>query len=180
MRTSLSHCVRRAYTLIELLMVVAVLGLAGALLVPQLGQPDELTIQGAVRQLISDISFAQSDALSHQDRRRVYFFDDGRGYVLLRSPYDVDTDYIFDPLGRPGASGAYVIDFSADDRFEGLTIESVELDGDERFLTFDELGGTIAPDGTPGTGGFIILKSQTQQYRINIAAFTGKMSVEKQ
>lgn len=173
------HLVRRAYTLLELLIVVAVLGLAGAMLVPQLGQPDELIVQGAVRQIISDIGFAQSDGLSHQERRRVYFYDDGRGYVLLRAPFDIDTDFIFDPLGRPGANGAYIIDFSTDDRFEGLEIESVELDGNERFLTFDELGGTIAPDGTPGTGGSIVLKSATQRYRITIAAFTGKMTVQK-
>lgn len=166
------------YTLIELLIVVAILGLAGALVVPQIGQPDELAVQAAVRRVISDLSFAQSDALAHQELRRVHFYEDGRGYVILRDPFDPATDYIYDPLGPGGAQSPYVVDFTAEDRFEGITVESAAIDGTERFVTYDELGGTLSPAGTPGTGGAVILRSTTRRYRISIAPFTGKLTVE--
>ena len=43
-----------AYTLIELLLVIVVLGLSGALLIPHLAYKDSLASQAAVRLLISD------------------------------------------------------------------------------------------------------------------------------
>jgi prepilin-type N-terminal cleavage/methylation domain-containing protein len=167
------------YTLIELLIVVGVLGLAAALLVPSIGQPDTLIIQGAVRRLIGDISFAQSDALAQQENRRILFYDDGRGYILLRPPYDPDVDFIYDPLARTDAGGAYIVDFDQDDRFAGLTISSVDLDGGDDFLTFDELGGTVSNGGGPGTGGTIIIDSPNASYQITVAPFTGKLTVQK-
>lgn len=178
-RSSPVHLVRRGYTLLELVIVIGVLGLAGALLVPMIGQPDELAGQAAVRQVIADLSFAQSDALSHQQTRRVLFFEDGSGYVLLRAPFDPETDYIFDPLSRPGSNGAYLVDFATDRRFVGVDIEAAQFDGTNRFLAYDELGGTITEAGTAGTGGSIIVRSTNQRYRINVSAFTGKLTVEK-
>ena len=51
--------VRRAYTIVELVIVVAILGIAGMLLVPNLIDRDTFAIQAAVRTVISDIVFAQ-------------------------------------------------------------------------------------------------------------------------
>ncbi len=184
-RFSRMHALRRrgsaarGYTLIELLIVIGVLGLAGALLIPSINQPDTLRIQGTVRRIIGDLSFAQSDALAQQEPRRVIFYDDGRGYVLVRPPYDPDTDYIYDPLAPGSANGAYIVDFEADNRFDGITISAVDLDGGESFLTFDELGGTIADDGTPGSGGTITIESLNATYEISVAPFTGKLTVDK-
>ena len=121
-----------AYTLIELIIVIAVLGLASALLVPHLVGRDSLRVQAAVRQVIADLSFAQSDALAHQGYRRVHFYEDGSGYCLVRmssdgsdldSVFDPDTaDYVNDPLASAGELGHYIIDFNTDDRFEGVRI----------------------------------------------------------
>ena len=57
---------RRAYTLAELIIVVAILGLAGALLIPRLINADTFSVQAAVRSVIADITFAQTDALAMQ------------------------------------------------------------------------------------------------------------------
>ncbi|MHC4414849.1 MAG: prepilin-type N-terminal cleavage/methylation domain-containing protein [Planctomycetota bacterium] len=174
----------RGYTLIELIMVMAVLALAAALLVPQLVSSDSMTVQAAVRLIIADLSFAQSDALANQEYRRVLFYDDGRGYCLFRvtdsdyaTPADLDTaDYIFDPLG---AMGRYIVDFTEDDRFEGVTIESVDIDGGAREVTYDALGGTVITPGVPGNGGEIIISFDAERYQIDIAPFTGKLTVSK-
>lgn len=167
---------RRGYTLIELLLVIAVLGLAGAILIPSMSQTDTLRIQAAVRMIIGDLAFAHSDALAQQEYRRVFFFEDGNGYVLLRSPFDPESDAIYDPLSR---TGAYVVRFDLDERLRGVTIESVAIDGEERFISFDELGGTVTDGNAPGTGGSIIVRSPNARYEILIAPFTGKMSVRE-
>ncbi|MCA9285089.1 MAG: prepilin-type N-terminal cleavage/methylation domain-containing protein, partial [Phycisphaerales bacterium] len=159
-----SRAMRDAYTLVELLIVVALLGLAGALLVPRLVEPDTLSTQAAVRLIIADLTFAQSDALANQEFRRVQFYDDGSGYCIVRVPesgvdaaFDPDTaDYINDPLAPVGQFGAYIVKLNEDGRFQGVTIESASFDGGQDWVSYDPLGGTIATGGTPGTGGEIV------------------------
>jgi prepilin-type N-terminal cleavage/methylation domain-containing protein len=183
-RTSPPQSRRGGYTLIELLIVVAILGLAGAMLVPQLTGRDSLRVQAAVRQLIGDLSFAQSDALARQEPRRVHFYDDGRGYCLVRdmtaAPEDFTADdYIQDPLATSGELGRYIVEYPFDDRFEGVSISSVSIDGGGRDLRYDEIGGTVLTNGNPGTGGTIQLEADGEQYQITIAPFTGKLTVQK-
>ena len=183
----------RAYTLIELVLVVAVLAIAGMLLVPNLVDRDTFAIQAAARATVSDIVFAQSDALANQEYRRVQFIpapigQDGYvGFCLLRVdptsftyPYDENTaDYINDPMASSSDDGRYIVDFSKDDRFNGVMIESVDLDAGLDYITFDEFGGSISSSsGAPGIGGTIDLVSKGYRYRVNVAPFTGKTTVE--
>jgi prepilin-type N-terminal cleavage/methylation domain-containing protein len=178
---------RPAYTLIELLIVVALLGLASALVMPHMVNKDIMTAEAAVRQLISDLSFAQSDALAHQEFRRVHFFDDGSGYCIVRigeaqfdDAFDPATaDYVDDPLSSAGSNRDYIVDYTIDDRWEGVVIEAVDLDAGKRFVTYEALGGTVRSGGIPGTGGTITLKYDLATYEITVAPFTGKLTVTK-
>jgi len=179
----------RSYTLIELIMVMAVLALAAAMLVPQLVGRDSLTVQAAIRMLIADLSFAQTDALANQEFRRVVFYDDGAGYCILRVPTagwvtpadlsDPSVDYVYDPLGH---QGQYIVNFFEDDRFEGVEITDADIDGttlaDQPEITYDQLGGTVK-GAAPGTGGYVEMSFGDQSYRIDITAFTGKLTVTK-
>ena len=177
---------QRAYTLIELLIVVAVLGISGALLVPQLVGRDVMACQAAVRLVIGDLSFAQADALSHQELRRVHFNDDGSGYCITRitqaqlnQAFDPDTaDYIVDPLASSAEQGRYIVNFITDDRFENVTITSVDVDGGDD-VHYDALGGTLAPSGNPSVGGAIVVSSPSESYEITVAPVTGKLTVRK-
>jgi type II secretory pathway pseudopilin PulG len=179
----------RSYTLIELIMVMAVLALAAAMLVPHLVGRDSLTVQAAVRLLIADLSFAQTDALANQEFRRVVFYDDGAGYCIIRIPTagwvtpadlnDPAVDYVYDPLGN---MGQYIVNFFEDERFEGVEITAADIDGkmllDRPEITYDQLGGTVN-GAAPGTGGNVVITFDDESYRIDIAAFTGKLTVTK-
>lgn len=176
---------QRAYTLIELLLVVAILGLASAILIPQLANRDSMEVQSAVRQIIADLSFAQSDALAHQEYRRVYFYDDGTGYCIYRvndssfaDPFDEDeVDFIFDPMADTDEDGLYIVKFQEDGRYEMVGVGDVSIDGGTRQITYDELGGTVSDLGVPGTGGSVTITGGDYSYRINISPFTGKLTV---
>ena len=179
----------RAYTLIELLIVIGILGVSSALLVPKMVGREAMAVQSAVRLIISDLNFAQSDALAHQEIRRVHFYQDGGGYCLVRltdvelsTPFDENGtghDYVHDPLARASESGAYIVRFE-EDRFGGVTIESAQIDGVQRDINYDSLGGTVYDSvGEPGTGGTIVVRCADERYQINIAPFTGKMTVQK-
>ncbi len=181
---------RGGYTLIELLIVVAILGLSGALLVPRLVDADTFSVQAAVRSVVADITFAQTDALAMQRVRRFQFLRDetGRvhGYAIL-APANQDLyDAAFDPataeyLDSPttvGSDGAFVVDFDADDRFSGVDIESVDFDGRD-WVAFDVLGGPLAAGGQPLTGGGRIrMRGESGAYLIRLSGFTGKITVE--
>jgi hypothetical protein len=136
------------------------------------------------------MTFAQSDALAHQTYRRIAFFDGGNGYAVVRSstndfdgfddPFDPETAvYVEDPLAFGDEEGKYLIDFAVDDRFDGVVIESVALDGANRFVTFDALGGTVTNATTPGTGGTIVVAYNGNRYEITVAPFTGKLTVRR-
>ncbi|MFZ9880459.1 MAG: GspH/FimT family protein [Phycisphaerales bacterium] len=178
---------RRAYTLIELIMVVALLGLSAALLIPYLSGRGDFDTQAAVRALISDVSFAQSDALANQGFRRVHFFEDGKGWCLLKldetqlnDAYDAATaEYVRDPLQGVQFSSGYIVDFTKQDRYRTVTIESVNIDSGGRAITFDELGGTVGSNGLPGTGGSLVLRSPDEAYRLDFAPLTGKIRVTR-
>lgn len=178
---------RRAYTLIELVIVIALLGIAGALLVPHMVDQDNMLAQAAVRQLIGDLSFAQSDALANQEFRRVHFYDDGSGYCIVRvtadnyaAAWDAGTaDYVEDPLAASTEGGRYIMTYSESNRYQGVTISDVDIDGGGSDLVYDFLGGTVRGGDLPGTGGTIEISSGDDQYEITVAPFTGKLTVRE-
>lgn len=191
--------IRAGYTLIELLIVVALLGIAGAILVPQLANLSSLEAQAAVRGIIADLSFAQSDALANQEFRRVHFYADGSGYCLIRvadgdfnrtfdysvgAPLADTPDYVIDPLGGAGTLERYVVNYVTDDRYKQVVVEAAKIDGATMLpngvdITYDSMGGTVSSPNIPGLGGKIIIGSTNARYEITIAPFTGKMSVTK-
>ncbi len=180
----------RSYTLIELIIVMGVLALAAALLVPNLVGSDTMRAQAAVRMLIADLSFAQSDALANQEYRRVVFYDDGSGYCIIEvdggatTPADLDDPsviYVYDPLGH---IGRYIVDYTLDKRFEGVWISAANIDNilvleDRPEITYDMMGGTVLSntESVPGTGGSVTLSYKDSSYRIDISPFTGKLTV---
>lgn len=181
---------RRAYTLLELLMVISILAIAATLLIPSMVGPGSMNAQAAARLLVADLSFAQSDALAHQEYRRVHFFEDGTGYCIVRvaesdfgDDFDPDTaDYISDPMGPQGQYTPYIVDFSTDSRFKGVAFSDVEIDGENRDVSYDALGGTVMSSGGgigPGIGGTFTITSPKETYEITISPFTGKLKVTK-
>gem|GEM_PF-581127 len=124
---------RAGYTLLELIIVIAILAIAATLLVPSLVRRDTYAVEAVLRRLVSDVTFAQSDALADQGYRRVYFDPTGLGWSVVRLeesqlglPFDPDTaEFVRDPL----ASGEQqmVMDLAADRRYAGVRLEESQL-----------------------------------------------------
>jgi prepilin-type N-terminal cleavage/methylation domain-containing protein len=168
---------RSGYTLIELLMVIAMLGIAAALLVPMMGQTGVLRVQASVQTIVADIAYAQSDALAYQGRRALVFDKDNNRYTI----YDVkgaapfpDEDILVDGTRESGRAEVGL----NDPRFGGAMITDVSFDGGS-ILTFDEIGGPVAtPTGdTPSVGGYVEITGSGSVFRVNVEAYTGRVSV---
>lgn len=180
---------RRGYTLVELIIVIAILGIAGALVAPRLGDRGDFDTQALVRKLVADVTFAQMDALANQEFRRIQFLQDPDtgellGWCIVRLgeteiglPFDASTArYVSDPLAGSGEQRFLVAE---DGRFAGAKVSDAALDGDRAFLTFDELGGTVTPNLQPGTGGQVVIEGRTSSYLVRIAPVTGKVTIQR-
>lgn len=181
------HRERRGYTLIELVIVVALLGMAGALVVPHAIGISTMETQSAVRRLVADIHFAQSEAISHQAYRRIQFFDDGRGYCLLvvdetsfaSSFNEATANYLEDPAGTFGMWGRYVVDYEADGRYGDVQIGDVETDGAGNWITFDALGGIVVEPGVAAGAGRIVVEGTDEQWEVLVTPMTGRLVVQR-
>ena len=171
---------RSAFTLIEMLVVVAVLGIAGAMIIPSMGSVGALRVQTALRTIVSDITFAQADAIAFQERRAVIFDQASNSYCVASVPgnsLSIDNALYY-PAG-PG--GRYVVNMS-EPRYAGAQLSTVTFGTSGAALIFDDLGSpvTSATDDTAGPGGSLFLSGSEQAYQIVIDAYTGRVSVHKQ
>ncbi|CAN5735063.1 hypothetical protein BH11PLA1_BH11PLA1_06450 [soil metagenome] len=172
---------RRAFTLIEMTIVVALMGLAGALVIPSMGSVGALRVQAALRTLVSDITFAQSDAIAFQQKRAIVFDTVNNTYSLLAvqgATLDATTQMMYDPSKR---DGKYTVRFS-DKGYAGATLSAVTMNGSTATaLVFDELGTPVvsAASDQPTTGGSITLSAPDSRWSIVVDAFTGRVSVRK-
>lgn len=162
----------RGYTLVEILIVVTVLGIAGALVVPAMGGTAVLRVQAAVRTIVADITEAQSDALAYQRPRAVVFDLERSRYMITRVPgatIDLETDTVLERVINRG------------NQFGDSVITATRFDT-ENVLIFDELGGPIASPGeaTPATTGTISVAGSGQTFIISVEAYTGRVTVARQ
>ncbi|MEM6554034.1 MAG: type II secretion system protein [Planctomycetota bacterium] len=154
------------YTLIEVLIVVTILGIATAVVVPNLLQAGTLGVQAAARVVVADILYAQNDAMTRNATRRVVFVPADNGYSLTDS-----SGTLLSSAMQGGADQNYAIDFDDDERFRGVEILSADFGGTP-VLQFDDLG-------TPIQGGVVELRYDQQTYRVTVAAFTGRVTVAR-
>ncbi|MFM9956544.1 MAG: Tfp pilus assembly protein FimT/FimU [Phycisphaerales bacterium] len=182
---------RRAFTLIELLVTVGVMGIAAALVIPSMNSTNGLRVQAAVRLVIADIAFTQSDSMAYQARRCIQFnrvakpnsasftYVPGNGYTLAEptgSVLDLTANAMFDP-SRPTQPLSRNLD---DAQFGGATISGVNISGGN-LLIFDELGGPVTTlTGNEPASGTIDVTAPGEAFRISIAPYTGLVTVARQ
>ena len=185
---------RRGITLIEILIVVVLLGIAGSMIIPSMAQVGVLRIQSGLRTAVSDIAFAQSDAMAAQSRRAVVFgriarlnpntgaweIVEGNGYTLYAPiPGAATIDLANDWMVDPDSSGLrpFSRDFSAQD-FGGAVIEDVDFNASQT-LVFDELGGPVRDltSDEPGEGGGFRMRGADATYQLNVEPYTGRITV---
>src|SRR3982751_6922276 len=70
----------KGFTLIEILTVVVILGIAAAAVIPELGTRDDLKIASTARNVMGDLMYAQNRAIATQKKHYVQF--SGSTYTL--------------------------------------------------------------------------------------------------
>src|SRR5688572_14008047 len=76
---------RLAFTLIEILGVVVILGIISAVILPQLGSRDDQKVSAASRVLMADLTYVQNRAITKQKTHYVLFDATNNFYRVLES-----------------------------------------------------------------------------------------------
>lgn len=155
---------RSGFTLIEVLVVVTIIGIAGAIVVPQMMRAGSLQIQAAARMVIADLLYAQNEAIAQQAPRRVTFDPASNSYRLTDA-----AGTVLAVSWKNDAAGNYVVDLAHDGRFSGVTISAASFGG-SGTIEFDALGA-------PSAGGNVDLTSGSIRFRVSVAPFTGRITV---
>jgi len=172
---------RCGFTLIEILVVVVILGIAGAIIVPQLGTRDDRKVEAAARAMIADLIYAQNVAITQQSEQYVAFNVTAPpcSYSLVRSS---DMTIIQHPVNKTpytvvfGSNGSYGM--------TEITLVSADFVGQSNrtyhTVGFDELGSPVVYNGSasePMTSGSMVIRAGIYSLRISIEPFTGQISV---
>jgi prepilin-type N-terminal cleavage/methylation domain-containing protein len=162
---------RRAYTLVEVLIVVVILGVAASIAIPSMGDTGVLRVQAGLRAIVADITTAQSEALAYQEGRAVRFYPEEGRWVIIRvqgTTIDESTGRLFEGRLNGIDSGDAAIN-SAD--FNGSTT-----------LIFDEMGGPVIAAGSnqPAPTGAIVISGSGQRFRIEVQGYTGRVVVTRE
>ena len=159
-------------------MVVVILGIAGAIIVPQLGTRDDLRAAAGARMVMSDLCYAQNRAIAHQKKHYVRFV--GQQYSVCDS---TALTPIAHPLKPAQSSGQYLITFGPNGTtgLDQVSLGTVSF-ASQAIIGFNDLGEPFAFDGTDETplnsAGTIIVQSGTFSLTIQIEPFTGECTVQ--
>src|SRR5438270_1697999 len=121
---------RQGFTLIEILCVVVIIGIASAVILPQLSTRDDLRASSAARTLMADLLYAQSRSIALQKYHYVSFNTATSTYQVMDSPTNVIT--------HPVELGPYVVTFGTGN-LNKVKLSSASFDG-QTTITFDSLG----------------------------------------
>ncbi len=161
-----------AFTLVEVLVVLAILGIACLVILPMISNTHDMQASSATRQIVSTILYAQTLAISRQKEYQVVFDSVHDTYSVRDASGNVAED--------PSASGRlFQIDYDQDDRLPAVDIESAVFDGGS-VVWFDRMGapysGTVG-SGPPLTTGNVILSAGETRFRIDVIPVSGRVQV---
>jgi prepilin-type N-terminal cleavage/methylation domain-containing protein len=165
------------FTLVEILCVVVILGIASAIIIPQIGSRDDLNSAAAARVLMSDLMYAQNRAIATQKKHFVAFV--GQTYTL--ESRNTDTSALF-TITQPITKDPYVVTFGqASTPLSNATLGAPSFSG-ATTIAFDEMGSPYSYNGTTltpmTTAGTITVTCGAKTLTVSIEPYTGETSVQ--
>jgi len=152
---------RRAFTLVEILMVLMILGIAAAMIAPRLGSMGDIQVSSAARTLVANMEYAQNEAIVTQQDMTVEFNESFEKYWL--------ADAAGNLLTHPVTKRDFTVEFPNERGLQKVEVLSADFGGNDK-VTFDSLG-------SPSNGGSVMLGADGHTYRVDVAPVTGRIQV---
>jgi prepilin-type N-terminal cleavage/methylation domain-containing protein len=170
---------KRAFTLIEMLMVVAILGIAAAMIVPAVSTNEDLQVAAASRVVLGDLLYAQNRAIALQKTHYIEF--NGNSYTLYARDSATSAPYV---INNPVTNAPYTTAFGAAGpaSFANIAIGTENFGSGSTSLSYDDMGSPWAYNAQADTAtamtqsGSIVLQttSGTFPVTVTIQPYTGE------
>lgn len=178
---------RSGFTLVEILVVVVILGIASAIVIPQIGARGDLKASAGARVVMADLMYAQNRAIATQTWHYVKFDIASNSYsVLDRVPQGGGDRIISNPVSKNpytttfGASQTALADIA----INAATFNGISPAFQTKFtIAFDELGTPWvycydANDVDEMLDGTIVVRSGTFDVTVTVERYTGEIRVQ--
>jgi prepilin-type N-terminal cleavage/methylation domain-containing protein len=161
-----------AFTFIELIVVMVVLGIAALLAVPMFSSAADSQLQAAANTIAADLEYVKNLAITRQ-----------MNYTMVFDPatesYRVQETATGTTIAHPTKPGlTFQVNFAGDNRTSQVNIATTSFDG-VSSITFDYLGTPYSGTGTASamTVGQISLSAGTFATTVTIEPVTGYISI---
>ena len=161
---------KKAFTLIELIVVMVIIAIAAVLAVPMISSAADVQVRSAANMIAADLEYAKSMAISRQQNHSVVFDTANESYEVR----DASGTVILHPVK---AGSDFVVDLQADSRLSRVDIVSADLDS-QTTVTFDYLGSPYNSTPSPLNSGQINLQAGSFTMTVNVEPMTGYVTVQ--
>jgi len=143
-RTRNNRRVVRAFTLLEMLVTVAIIAIVAVMVIPGAADDSRLRLAAASAVIISDIEYAQAATLANPEQPLAVVFQPGRNLYFL-----ADAAAPGVPVTRPDTGDPYVVTIGIDRAAAAEGVSFTVTDMPSNMLVFQAQGGlddfTISP-----------------------------------
>ena len=161
----------QAFTIVELLIVIAVLVIAAAIVIPSIGSAADAQAISAARVLGSDLEVTRSLALTTQQPHSLVFSPDLQSYKVLAN-YSGEPYASAVAIAHPVAAGKqFEVTLSRQNGMSAVRIVGPAFGG-KTYVTFNS-------QGEPSSGGTVTVESGQVEMQISVAALTGAVTVTR-
>ena len=160
---------RHGFTLIELMMVLAILVISAVGAIPLMSFGGQIQVHSAADILAADLNYARNLAITHGKSFGVHIHAWDETYKIE----DASGNVITHPVNKK----AYQIAFSNDKRFSQVDIVQATFDS-THVVRFDYQGSPYNGNGNPLNSGLVILRADSETRFVAVEPVTGVISVQ--
>ncbi len=167
-RNAMPTVVRHGFTMIEIVVVMAILAIAAAIVVPMMSSAGTMQLRAAVNIVAADLEYAKSMSVSRGQRYSVVFDKNTETYWIIDDSGTV--------IKHPVNQGDYRVNFRADSRLRQVDVVDASFNGTDR-VSFDYMGSPFDGTGAPLNSGVVTLRAAGTTRTVTVEPVTGYVSI---